>query len=560
MKKSISPIIWVILAFTIINFIQAIFTELDPDEAYYWMYSKELAWGYFDHPPVVALMIHFSGLIFKGELGVRLLTVLLQSLLIYILWLLAEKPEDRKDVLLLCVLFAAMPMFTIYGFVTTPDPPLLFFTALFFLAYRHFLKDSTWVNTLLLGLTMTLMLYSKYHGVLIILFTLGSNLQLLKNIKFYIASVFGALLFVPHLYWQFANEFPSLKYHLVGRNDPYELKHTLNYLVNQVINFSPLLFPLWLIMLNKIKVKDLLHRAFLFCIIGFWLFFLVLTIKGHAEPQWTAVLCIPIGLLGYALLKTNDRLRRIFFPLALFSLSLLLIARVIIMLDFSKSFLPQFHKKEWIQALDEKAGNLPVLFLDNYRDPSTYSFYSGKATAALNFPLGYRRNQFDIWDWEKSFHGKEVLLFSVPEWETCPGIEPFKVGRKNRKTCQAGPIQIVQKLEFTIEDLPETLKIGATFPLKLKIKNPYPHDINFDDQQWPIQLRMVFINGDQHPDVEINHKLATIKGEEEVVVTGHLNLGQSIEPGDYQAAILLIGDNILFSINSDYHAVEVITN
>jgi hypothetical protein len=27
------------------------------DEAYYWQWSKNLAWGYYDHPPLIAFMI-----------------------------------------------------------------------------------------------------------------------------------------------------------------------------------------------------------------------------------------------------------------------------------------------------------------------------------------------------------------------------------------------------------------------------------------------------------------------------------------------------------------------
>jgi hypothetical protein len=38
----------------LINLIQAYFTGIAHDEAYYWMYSNNLAWGYFDHPPMVS--------------------------------------------------------------------------------------------------------------------------------------------------------------------------------------------------------------------------------------------------------------------------------------------------------------------------------------------------------------------------------------------------------------------------------------------------------------------------------------------------------------------------
>ena len=67
-------------AWALVNLVQAGLTELDPDEAYYWIYSLELGWGYFDHPPMVALMIRACTLILSGEIGVRFWLVLLQPL------------------------------------------------------------------------------------------------------------------------------------------------------------------------------------------------------------------------------------------------------------------------------------------------------------------------------------------------------------------------------------------------------------------------------------------------------------------------------------------------
>ncbi|MEM7381393.1 MAG: 4-amino-4-deoxy-L-arabinose transferase, partial [Bacteroidota bacterium] len=61
----------------LINLLQAAFTELLFDEAYYWHYSREMAWGYFDHPPMVALLIRIGSIFFDGELGVRFMSCLL---------------------------------------------------------------------------------------------------------------------------------------------------------------------------------------------------------------------------------------------------------------------------------------------------------------------------------------------------------------------------------------------------------------------------------------------------------------------------------------------------
>ncbi|RLD73480.1 MAG: hypothetical protein DRI87_03860, partial [Bacteroidetes bacterium] len=66
----------ILLFWLLLNLVQAFFTELIHDEAYYYFYSTDLAWGYYDHPPMLALLIKLGSFILPGELGVRLLIVL----------------------------------------------------------------------------------------------------------------------------------------------------------------------------------------------------------------------------------------------------------------------------------------------------------------------------------------------------------------------------------------------------------------------------------------------------------------------------------------------------
>ena len=67
-----------VLALVVLRLGAAAFTPLTFDEAYYWMWSKHLAGGYYDHPPMVALVIRLGTLIAGDtELGVRLVSILL---------------------------------------------------------------------------------------------------------------------------------------------------------------------------------------------------------------------------------------------------------------------------------------------------------------------------------------------------------------------------------------------------------------------------------------------------------------------------------------------------
>src|SRR5437870_9242976 len=67
-----------ILALVALRLVAAAWTPLTFDEAYYWMWSKHLAFGYYDHPPMVALVIRLGTMIAGDtELGVRLASILL---------------------------------------------------------------------------------------------------------------------------------------------------------------------------------------------------------------------------------------------------------------------------------------------------------------------------------------------------------------------------------------------------------------------------------------------------------------------------------------------------
>src|SRR5215467_4130666 len=77
-RRLITSTILTVAALVALRLVAAAFTPLTFDEAYYWMWSKHLAGGYYDHPPMVAFVIR-AGTLIAGdtELGVRLVSILL---------------------------------------------------------------------------------------------------------------------------------------------------------------------------------------------------------------------------------------------------------------------------------------------------------------------------------------------------------------------------------------------------------------------------------------------------------------------------------------------------
>ena len=151
-----------IIGWIILNFLQSIFSEIHNDEAYYFLYGENLAWGYFDHPPLVGLLIFLSKLFFNGNLSVRFMTILFNAATVILCWkLIEEKLPDSKKVLTFFIISGSLIMFNAYGFITTPDVPFLFFTTLFLLSYKKFLEKESWFSVLLLAISMAGLVYSN---------------------------------------------------------------------------------------------------------------------------------------------------------------------------------------------------------------------------------------------------------------------------------------------------------------------------------------------------------------------------------------------------------------
>jgi hypothetical protein len=403
--------------FFLLNLFQAAYTELLDDEAYYWVYSKFPDWGYYDHPPVIALLIRAGGFLFPNELGVRFFIVVLNTLTLLIIYKLLPRKDDR----LFYAMASSIAVLQAGGIIAVPDLPLCFFVALFFLVYREFLKSMSIGHTLLLGAVMALMLYSKYHGVLIIFFTLMSNWKLLTKYQSYLAAFTGLVLFLPHLYWQYVNGYPSLYYHLLERNAPaYKFSFTVEYIVGQVLLAGPLIGWMLLWAALRYQTKDPFERALKFSMIGFYVFFLLSSLRGRVEANWTVPALVPLFILSHQYLQEKLKWQRLLIKLVPITLIIILFARVYLVFDTStvKALRKdEFHQNRlWAEKVREITHGLPVVFTKSYQDPSKYWFYTGIPSFCLNTP-DYRRNNYNFWPIEDSLYNKKVAVIS---WKDYP--------------------------------------------------------------------------------------------------------------------------------------------
>ena len=477
------------------DLLQAIFTPVFSDEAYYSLYGQFLDWGYYDHPPMVALLTAFSGTLFKGNLSIRFATVLLHGGTVWLAWsTLSHKLLTNRDVWTFFAVAASLVMFSIYGFITTPDAPLLFFTALFFYLYRHYLNAPSWLVALSLGLTMAAMFYSKYMAVLVVGFVLLSNLKLLKDYKLWMAVLLTAILFVPHVIWQVRNGFPSLQYHLLDRNEGLHLLHLLEYLPNQLLVFNPVCFCLvFYLCWQRRKTDDLFERACLFTATGFILFFWVMTVKDHSEPHWTVAASVPMIILLWQELRKEQWhkwLTRGILPVFVI-LTLLRFAAPPLM---NRNFLNVLGDREKFAVIHEYCGHTPVLFVGSFQDPSLYHFYTGEKTSSIG-PCYIRRTQFDIWQFDKEFQGKPayVLDTKVHKRRRKKGYDLIEKDGVAFHLHKTESFQGANRIQI---DIDRYRIVGDSLYLDLTLSNPYGIPFIFEHTEFPITMSAVYLQKD----------------------------------------------------------------
>ena len=466
----------------IINLLQSVFTGLHSDESYYWMYSENLAWGYFDHPPMAALLIHIGHLLLPGEIGVRLILVMMSTATLALIF---NEIRETKNLFFATVFVLSFPLIHthIAGFLAIPDIPLLFFTMLFLILYRKFLEQPGIKLSVLLAFVIAAMIYSKYHAFLVIGFTVLSNLKLLRNKYFWVTVLLTALLISPHIWWQIVNEFPTFKYHLVERAKPFRLKYVFPNIINQLLMAGPLTFFLVFWKLSKFKIRNKFDRALIFNILGFYILFFLLSFKNRIEAHWVAAIIPMLMLATYPLILPDPKIKRWFKRLALPVIALFFIYRIYLALDVIPNVgytkITFYNREAHALEIKELAAGRKVGFFNNYAAISNYIFYTGDSAVHLSTP-DYRFNQYDLWNDEQYAEGETLFAIQSKNLHP-PHIQKMATGQM-RGYIIIGQFQSLKGLE---------LEISNTVLADNKIK--------FDIQLTNIRKHPIYTNHISHP-------------------------------------------------------------
>ena len=187
------------------------------DEAYYLDWARTLSWGYFDHPPGVALL-GVTGLLAPGSaLAARLGTIAAATLTLIVLAVFYRRCGLREGSapLIALVLVATTAPGLAGGILTTPDTGLALCWALALHEALVALQGDRrrWLGA---GLATGLGMLVKYHMVLIgpvFLWALvRGDPKALRTPWPYLGGLLALLVLGPHLLWSAHNDWVTLRF------------------------------------------------------------------------------------------------------------------------------------------------------------------------------------------------------------------------------------------------------------------------------------------------------------------------------------------------------------
>ncbi|MGE5820940.1 MAG: ArnT family glycosyltransferase [Deltaproteobacteria bacterium] len=400
-------------------------TELAHDEAYYWLWSRYPDWGYFDHPPLIAWLIGLTAGWIPGEWGVRLGPF---CTLIAAAWVVGRSliAEDRQ-----WAWWAGWLIFPLLSFTPSfalPDTALLASTLVFFWALHTYIVRDSISRAIGVGIAAALLLYSKYHGVLLIAGAVVGAPELLKRRSFWLALLTGGSVLVPHALWQWRHNFVTFEYHLFqAHHGGLSLQRPIELLVQQLFIPGIFLAPwVWWKALKHWRFDSFQRSLAGMAAMTLGVLFCLSFFKS-VEGNWTVAGYL--ALLVMVLRSPVDWLRqgRLFTVLGACSVIFVIAVKLFIIVDGSEKIVPRLEEirgwQAWSQALARATPDC-VLVANRHQIAAKLSFYLNRRVTSVK---DSRPNQFDIWGWERELGGVPVCWitsnnhYPSQEWRTPEG-------------------------------------------------------------------------------------------------------------------------------------------
>ncbi len=292
-------------------------TDLYVDEAQYWAWSQNLAWGYFSKPPLLAWMIAAAEpLCGSTEACVRAPSTLSWAVTTLAVSAAAATLGGRRAAWWagLGVLLAPGAAFS--SRIASTDAPLLMFWALAVLAFLRLRADGGRGWLALLAASFGLGLLSKYAMAYLLpclavaALVDADSRRTLRRPDVWLALTAGLLIFSPNLAWNALNGAVTLQHtadNARGEGLPPDVGSGLEFIAAQFLLAGPVALAAVAAAAGRASTLRPDERLLLTLSLPVLLALTVLAFMGRAHANWAATALIAVWVLS-GLLFARQRL------------------------------------------------------------------------------------------------------------------------------------------------------------------------------------------------------------------------------------------------------------
>ena len=246
--KTLSRIAIAVIGVVLIRGIVLAATPLSFDEAYYWLWSKHLAAGYLDHPPLIAFLIRAGTILFGDtSAGVRIVTWMLSGVATWAVWRTASKITKSAEAgAIAALLFNLTPMIAAESGVATPDSPEIAATALVLLVLAEIAETGYGPWWIAAGIAAGFGLLAKYTafflgaGILVWLAVVPKQRHWFASFWLYLGAAIALAMFTPVVLWNAQHDWISFAMQF-GRTGAgaFTLRYLGEFLGGQLLLVTP---------------------------------------------------------------------------------------------------------------------------------------------------------------------------------------------------------------------------------------------------------------------------------------------------------------------------------
>ncbi len=280
--------------------------ELYPDEAQYWLWSRDLHWGYVSKPPMIAWLIAATTSIGgDGEAWVRLSAPLVHAGAMLALFRVGRRLYGPAEGLLAAAFYGLMPAVQVSALFIATDAPLMLFLALALWAYVALQQTADPRRRALIaagfGVALGLGFLAKqaaiYVGLGVILHALVDReaRRAWSGWAWAAALAAAALAFGPNLIWQAAHGFATLAHttqvNAAWSGTPFHPGKLIEFLLGQLGVMGPIPFAVMIggaVLLARRKALWPQDRLLLCFALPPLVLVSIQALVSHAHAHWAA--------------------------------------------------------------------------------------------------------------------------------------------------------------------------------------------------------------------------------------------------------------------------------